>query len=378
MRFGFDGGFALIFSLFFLLLFISLWRWKKRQPTPHLSFSKTEHLSPLIPSNMHLRLNLPTYCKYLALTLFLLAYLNPHLNIPKPWSTRTDSPKKIHPLPIEGAAFYLVLDHSGSMKETIFATTPDGKDINTSKIRLLKDVTKKFIQGDVQSGLRGRGNDLIGLVSFARTAKVLSPLTLDHTTLLHLLAKIDTIDKEEQDGTALGYAIFKTANLIDATRKLSQEAVLKNNPTYHIKNAAIILLTDGFQYPNPLDEGNRLRNMDIEEAAHYAKEKDIKLYIINIDPRMAESKFTPIRNQMERLAELTGGKYYLFNDRTDLHRVYADIDKLEKSHRQTQEELEIAQESTTTFAFFPYLISAGLLILASGIFLESFIWRQVP
>ncbi len=148
--------------------------------------------------------------------------------------------------------------------------------------------------------VRGRPSDMLGIVSFARTASVVTPLTLDHAQVLDGLKELQVVPSQDQDGTAIGYAIYKTATLIAAT-----EQFMKGK--FEIKGAAILLVTDGLQDPNPLDNENSLRNQDIPEAADYAKEQKIKLYIINIDPSITMDQFAPHRNQMRTAAESTGG-----------------------------------------------------------------------
>ena len=55
---------------------------------------------------------------------------------------------------------------------------------------MVKATFRDFVKGD-GSRLAGREGDIIGMVTFARYADALSPLTLDHEALLHLLDQVD-------------------------------------------------------------------------------------------------------------------------------------------------------------------------------------------
>ena len=113
----------------------------------------------------------------MALFFFLLAFIDPHILIPKPLNK--NPPKE----PTEGIAIYLILDQSGSMEEKVEAQLPNGSTRLIPKIDMLKEVTKTFVEA--------RPNDMIGFVGFARGAQVLVPLTLDHQAISNQLSKFD-------------------------------------------------------------------------------------------------------------------------------------------------------------------------------------------
>ena len=272
----------------------------------------------------------------------------------------------------------MLLDQSGSMAEQVAATI-DGKRENIRKEDLLKKVTREFIEGNPSVGLEGRPNDLIGLVAFARVPQVLSPLTLDHQQILKELAKVDVVKKPDEDGTAMGYAIFKTANMIAATKHYAAELTRKGSPSYDIKSSIIILVTDGLQDPSILDKNSRLRNMGLEEAAAYAKENGVRLYLINIDPGTYSEQLAPQRRQMERITKLTGGRLYIVNDPGDIAQIYASIDQLEKS---VLPQKGISKEKQPhlyrRISFYPYLIALGMLFLLASFLLQTTLARKVP
>jgi len=292
----------------------------------------------------------------------------------------------------EGIVIYLALDQSGSMKERVFATTPSGTDALISKMDLAKAATVSFIEGDPKNNLPGRYNDLIGLVSFARTSQVLAPLTLDHDAILKLLKDVSVVTDSEQDGTALGYAIYKTTHLIAATRQYAQQIRQSGKGTapYDIKSAIIVLVTDGFQSPNPLDKKDPLRTIGLQEAAEYALKNNVKLYVINVDPRIKEPAFTPHRNQMQRIVSSTKGKFYIVDDATSLSAIYNDINQLERgtiiisektvSTPQTQNKTNLSYNPNlyTRISLYPFLIGLGLFLLATALIRETVFVRRIP
>ncbi|QLH36950.1 MAG: VWA domain-containing protein [Parachlamydiaceae bacterium] len=231
---------------------------------------------------------LPYYLNLGALGLFLIAFIDPHGFSPKKPITQTNQ----NQLPTEGIGIYLLLDQSGSMAQEVSATI-NGNRVNIRKEDLLKQVTSEFVEGNPTEELDGRPNDLIGLVAFARVPHVLSPLTLDHKAILDDIQKLRVVQKQDEDGTAMGYAIYKTVSLIAATKHYATELAQKGNPSYNIKSTIIILVTDGLQDPSILDKNSRLRNIGLEEAANYAKENGVRLYLINIDPNTYSDELAP-------------------------------------------------------------------------------------
>ncbi len=360
---------AFLASLAALALCYFLWKWKKQFAAPHLYFSDIKTLGNSLSGKWA---NLPETLSYFSLLLLILAFPDPRLLIERHRENKNDESVKS---PTEGIAIYLVLDQSGSMAEEISSIT------RQKKVDLLKQVTKQFIAGDPNTGLQGRPNDLIGLIEFARGAHVLSPLTLDHAAILSELATFAPIGERDQDGTSIGYAIFKSANMISATKHYAQELIDKGDPAYTIKSTIMILITDGMQDPNPLDKGKRLRNMDIPEAAAYTKEQGIRLYIVNIEPKMAFEEFAPNRHIMQRAAELTGGKFYMADGSTNLEGIYRDIDKLEKSALpEGVQNLNKDQRPDLyrRFPFSPFLVGMGLILLLASLLLDSTLFRRVP
>lgn len=332
---------------------------------PHISYSEVTPSSGFLKSRFS---PWPTRLFYLSLAAFLTAFIDPHWMIPR-------HPDQLPPgSSLEGIAIYLVLDQSGSMQDKAAGT-------GLPKIELLKQMTRAFVQGDPQEGLRGRSQDLIGVVAFARSAQVLVPLTSDHRAVVEALAHLQANTDPEQDGTSIGYAIYKTANLIVATRHYASDLAGEGKPAYDIKSTVMILVTDGLQDPSLKDQGKRLRTMDIPEAAAFAKEHGIRLYIVNVEPAISQEQFSANRNQMERASESTGGRFFLMGGGTTLAAIYKQIDSLEKSHLPGQIG-QVKKENLPSFykkeTISPYLIALGLASLFVGIFIQAILLKRVP
>lgn len=308
---------------------------------------------------------LPKILNMTALSFFLLALLDPH------YDKFLEDTDNLYSRSTQGTAIYFVLDRSGSMNKKILHSESKDKVSFGTKLDVLKQVTDKFIDR--------RPSDLIGLVAFARGAQVMAPLTLDHDSISRELQNLEVVKTPDQDGTAIGYAIFKTASVLEATKYYAGKADDDFNPAYDIKGSAIILVTDGFQSPHPNDKGKRLRTMGIEEAAEYAKSLNARLYIISIDPAINSTEYTPQRNLLRRAAELTGGQFYSSEDAGELDSIYTQIDDIERSIVPTPDiELIKSQLKLRAFSYFQYLITFGIIALTLSIFLETLYFRRVP
>lgn len=223
----------------------------------------------------------------------------------------------------EGIAITMVVDHSGSMRGMDFRE----EDENIDRLQVVKKVFRDFVLGG-EAG-RGRDDDLIGLISFARFADGLCPLTLDHGNLVQILEDLD-IARRNEDGTAIGEGLGLAVERLRNYENLSKVA---------------ILLTDGVSNTGDLTP---------LQAAELAASHDIKVYCIGIGstgfapfPALDRRTGEPIRDSagrirlqrqrveldeetLQSIAAKTGGRY--FNARTleDLTEVYREIDQLER------------------------------------------------
>lgn len=333
-----------------VMLYYYLRRRKSTFQNSAVFFSKLGDLNSYPPSIKVTLAWLPKVLFSLASLLFLFSFLDPHSFTP-----RNPSEGERHHDPVEGRVLFLAIDQSGSMRETA--------SLSETKLDLMKREVSQFI--------KERQNDLIGLIGFARTATVLSPPTFDHEKLLKDVNELETVPSPEFDGTAIGYAIFKSANLISSLKE--QAALMGENAPYTIKGALVVLVTDGLQDPNPLDKDNRFRSMELSQAAAYAKEKGVKVYVINIEPKLAAAKFLPNLREMKKVAESTGGEFYFAGTSADLGEFIAKINKIEASKIYESPDTSHFPSLFRRNSFYPpYLLTACLLFFMAIILKEIF------
>ncbi|GEM_PF-1952295 len=262
----------------------------------------------------------------------------------------------------EGRALFLVLDRSSSMKEL---AEGDGVSMKT-RWHQMKEFALKFVLGDERSGLPGRSEDFIGLVSFARSADILVPLTEDHISVAKKIESM-TLAKKGTDGTAMGYALYKTGSSL---------AHLMESSEMQIKDPAILLITDGLPAPHADDRNNPLRSMTIEQAGQFLEEKGIRLYIVNIDPLFLQSDFQPHRALLTRITEGTGGMFFITQNEQQLQAVLKEVDRLEKSVLPTPKATYKAQQRTASL--YPLLVFSSLVFLLLSLYFENVRARCFP
>lgn len=211
----------------------------------------------------------------LPLALFLLALARPRM-------PRGDTPD-----PSKGIDIMLTLDFSRSMAETDFRL--DRKRV--SRRLALEAVTEKFIEG--------RPNDRVGIVCFARTPFLVSPLTLDHKWAVASMRQTDLAT-----GTGIGWAVMAAGNFL---RRDSE------------RSKVVILITDGDNSSGPKAS---------EIVAQLVQDR-IKLYSVLIGPEMV-TPTAAAQHDLNKAARVTGGQFFQANDTRSLQGIYNLIDRLEK------------------------------------------------
>ncbi len=279
----------------------------------------------------------------------------------------------------EGVAIEAVVDRSGSME-----TEMDYFGQKLNRLEVVKKVLSDFIEGD-DKDLKGRSNDLVGLITFARYADTKCPLVHSHNVLIEFLKKTDFAIRNE-DGTAIGDAVaLAAARLRKAEEEIHQrkkqlaladeEISDANESGFKIKSKAIILLTDGI---------NNAGQYDPLEAVELAKKWDIKIYTIGIGSgqafRAVQMLGTTFRmptgqNLDERLlktlAENTGGFYGRADDAEALRTIVKKIDALEKTKVKSVQYTQFAER------FGPWTLAA-LLMLGAEILAGCTLFRKIP
>lgn len=254
-------------------------------------------------------------------------------------------------------AIELVVDRSGSMDDPVIF---EGEQ--TNRLEAVKKIVERFVEGDGQL-LKGRVGDLLGLVVFGSYADTLMPLTQSHDALIESIRSIQIPRSESERSTAIGDALMLAAGRLKAYEDAMR--IDNEDPEFALKSKAIILLTDG---------ENQAGQYSPDQAAVLAREWGMKIYIVGIQGNSSRGSLFPrprtnINDRfMTQVAEHTGGRYWPVERISDLEKVYAEIDELERST------IEISQSTTFRELYLPYAI-AGFGLLASGVFLRECVIR---
>ena len=175
----------------------------------------------------------------------------------------------------------------------------------------------------------GGQSDLLGLITFARIAKIDVPLSRDRDFLTEAITAIVPETIERFNGTAIGYAIFKTVALIGACRSFASGEKVPSE----VGNTAI-LITDGLEEPNPADRSDPYRSMRTLQALSSAAENHIKIFYINVDKNSYQQLLPDERDRLRQAVEATGGRYYEITQNVALGDVLSTIALAEGAKRE--------------------------------------------
>jgi len=248
----------------------------------------------------------------------------------------------------KGIDIVLGLDVSGSMQALDFTVN----NYRVNRIAVVKSVVSRFIEE--------RPNDRIGLVAFAGSPFIVSPLTLDHDWLLQNLERINV--GLGDDGTAIGSAIAAAVNHLRTTTA---------------KSKVVILLTDGV---------NNSGKISPLAAAEAARALGVKVYTIGVGVRGKAP--IPVRNEagkvqvimapvdvdektLQAVARETGGLFYRATDTDSLRKIYDQINRYETS-AQTVQKFEHVEE------LYRWTLYPALGLLALGVLLQLTRFRRLP
>ena len=234
------------------------------------------------------------------------------------------------------------MDISGSML---------AQDFKPDRIEASKEMAMEFIDG--------RPNDRIGLVIFSGETFTQCPITTDHAVLKNLFKDIKSgmID----DGTAIGDGLATAVSRLRGSKAISK---------------VIILLTDGV---------NNMGSLDPLSAAEIAKVYGIRIYTIGIGttgmaPYPVQTPFgmqiQSIKTDLDepllnKIANLTDGKYFRATNNDKLRRIYQEIDKMEKTKIDVTEFRKKKEE-------FLFLALLAMILLGTEIILRNTIFKNIP
>lgn len=242
----------------------------------------------------------------------------------------------------EGIDIVIAMDISSSML---------ARDFEPDRLEASKELATQFISG--------RKDDRVGLVVFAGESFTQCPLTTDRAIVINLFRNIESGMIE--DGTAIGEGLATSVSRLKESKA---------------KSKVIILLTDG--------ENNK-GVIDPLTAAEIANTFGIKVYTIGVGsigvaPYPVQTAFgikyqkMPVRIDeeiLQKIANMTGGKYFRATDNEKLESIYLEIDQLEKT------KIEVKKYSKKEEQYLNFAILAVLLLIVE-LGLRNTILRRIP
>jgi Ca-activated chloride channel family protein len=325
------------FLLLLTVLPVLAWLKGKAGKPPAFVYSSIQLVRPIVNVTRARSGAFLAALRWLALALMIVALAQPRF---------THSETSVR---ASGVDMVVALDMSGSMASEDFELR--GKQVN--RLEMAKDVLAKFIER--------RRNDRIGLVAFATQPYIAAPITLDHDFLQEHVKRLElgTIDNSH---TAIGSGLSTAVNRL---RDLKA------------KSKIVILMTDG---------QNNFGKIDPITAAEAARALGVKVYTIGVGTRglapipvfwqgrKVGYRQEPVdidEDTLQKIASLTGGKYYRADNGKRLEEVYNEIDKLERT------EAEVRKYSHHN-ELFGWVIAPGLALLLIELVLRHTFLRRLP
>ncbi len=192
----------------------------------------------------------------------------------------------------------LLVDLSGSMETEDF-TNSRGEKVD--RLDAVKEVLDEF--------LARREGDRVGLIVFGSAAFTQIPFTLDLDVARLLLEETEV--RMAGPKTAFGDAIGLGITLFERSE---------------LEQRVMIALTDGN------DTGSRIPPA---EAARIARDREITIHVVGVGDPATVGEEALDEQALNDVAEVTGGRYFHAEDRTELEQIYTELDRLDSREVQT-------------------------------------------
>lgn len=296
---------------------------------------------------VYLRHLLPVL-RWTALALFIIALARPQ------------GRSELERVSTEGVDIMLVMDVSGSMDQLDMIGATDWAKLRASnadkayRTGSYREYTRLgFSKKVLEDFVAKRRDDRLGLTIFASSAFTQCPLTMDGGVLSDILRNVN-------DSTLDGRATAIGDGLMNALVRLKESKA---------KSRVVVLLTDG---------KDNASEFPPRRAAEAAKALGVKVYTVGVGKKSGEAlaftqnPFTgaigwgsrPMDPQegvdevvLKAIAEMTGGRFFLAEDKDELAEIYATIDQLEKTEMQSYSYAKYSEK------FYPWLLAGALLLL---------------
>ncbi len=324
-------------ALLILIPFLAFWMYKNRyHQKAKMLFSNTENFGDFKTIKNKI---LPLLSLALLLSAIMIS-----VGIARPRSVDVTAKTK----KTKGIDIMLAVDVSASML---------ARDLKPSRLEALKKTAINF--------MKKRPNDRFGVVLYAGEAFTQVPITSDRRIVMQAIRKINfnQLFNTLEQGTAIGMGLATAINRLKDSKA---------------KSKVIILMTDGV---------NNTGEIDPYTALELAKQFGIKVYTIGIGTNgfaptpvaldnnggfiYRNAKVEIDEKLLQKIADETGGRYFRATDNSKLHKIYKEIDKLEKTEIKEMKYYNY-QELYRPFI----LIAIGLIFLAGLLrytWLKSFV-----
>ncbi|MCZ6874388.1 MAG: VWA domain-containing protein [bacterium] len=221
----------------------------------------------------------------------------------------------------------LVLDLSLSMEGHLTTTAVAVGNERQSKLVIIQEAALTFVQR--------HPNDRLGLIVFGDEAFGAWPLSTDHATLNRRLHNLDSLLPTALRGTHLSKALVKSLDHLDA---LAQS-----------RHKLIVLLTDGLDTIQE-EVQEQLRDRFHKHGIHF--------YVLGIQ--------LPSDASLVQFTDRAEGRYYDIDKADQLEQALLDVERLEPSEMQIQQETNYQE-------LFPFFGLPGLVLLLGSMIGKS-IW----
>ncbi len=314
-----------------LAIVVLAWIFLKRRRRPSLPFSQLALVSGA-PFSLRVFLKpLPGILQAAGLAFMIIA-------LARPQSAKERSEQNV-----KGIDIMIVMDISLSM---LAADMGEG----LTRLEASKRVVADFI--------RGRVSDRMGLIVFSGESYTRVPLTMDYGLLLRSLSAVESTE-DIKEGTAIGLALANGA------------ARLKHSPP---ESRVIVFLTDG---------ENNTGFIGPSAALKIARRNKIKVYAIGLGSvsgtapikyKTRDSFGRPViqrmiinsrinKELMKRMADETGGAFFMAKNTGGLQEIFGRINKMEKQEIKVSQWMEYKE-------LFPPFLQAGAALYFLSLFLS--------
>jgi Ca-activated chloride channel family protein len=323
--------------LLLLLLPVLAWLKGRRGHPPAFVYSSVQLVRSVLNVTRSRTGGFLAALRWLTLALLIVALAQPRL---------TKSETRVR---ASGIDIAVAMDMSGSMASEDFEV----KGARVNRLAMARHVLTRFIEE--------RPNDRIGIVAFGTQAYIAAPLTLDHDFLLKNLERLElgTINGNQ---TAIGSGLSTAINRLREIKS---------------KSKIVILMTDG------VNNAGKVAPLTVAEAAQTL---GIKIYTIGVGmrgqaPMPTQDMFgrkvyqmIPVdidEETLQKIADMTGGKYYRADNAEKFEAIYAEIDQLEKSEAEVK---KFAQHRELFWLF----LAPGFGLFLIGEVLRHTLLRRLP